>query len=140
MLAHLMIEAYRGTTDDHGETMEDARQEVRRLLDGEYGQLLPNFSEVIERNGQLVAATLLTLWQDAPLVAFSITRPAWKRTGLARAGLKRSINRLFQNGYDELCLVVTRGNDAAERLYESVGFRDLEEYPIRGGQTETQDQ
>lgn len=124
-LASLMLEAYRGSTDDEGETIDDARREIRRLLDGHYGEFLPEVSEVVERDGRIVAATLLTIWEGKPLVSFSMTSPAWKRSGLARAGLLRSINSLLQRGDRELQLFVTRGNEPAERLYESLGFREI---------------
>ena len=124
-LACLMLDAYRGSTDDEGETIEDAREEIRRLFGGDYGDFLPECSEVIERDAKIVAATLLTLWQGVPLVSFSMTSPAWKRSGLARAGLRRTMNRLLQRGNRQLQLFVTRGNDPAERLYESLGFREI---------------
>ena len=123
-LACLMLEAYRGSTDDNGETLEDARGEIRRLLEGDYGEFLPECSEILDRHGKIVAATLLTMWEGAPLVAFSMTSPAWKRRGLARAGLQRGMNRLLQRGDRELRLFVTRGNEPAKRLYESLGFRE----------------
>lgn len=124
-LACLMIEAYRGSADDEGATIEEARQEIQRLLHGEYGEFLSSCSEVIEREGSIVAATLMTFWQGAPLVAFSMTAPAWKRRGLARDGLRRCMNKLLrQCGDCHLHLCVTKGNEPAEQLYESLGFRE----------------
>jgi hypothetical protein len=35
-----MLESYRGTIDDEGETLDDARSEVRRTFDGDYGTFL----------------------------------------------------------------------------------------------------
>ena len=125
MLAQLILQAYRNTIDDEEETIEDARQEIQMLFKGEYGALLTNCSDVVAYEDKLISATLLTLWQDAPLIAFTMTHPEWKRMGLARKGLKRTINRLLQAGYKELYLVVTRGNYAAEKFYESFGFCDV---------------
>ena len=44
-----MLDAYRGTIDDEGETLEDALAEVDRTFAGEYGEFLGAFSRVIER-------------------------------------------------------------------------------------------
>ena len=38
-LAELMLEAYRGTPDDEGETLEDAQDEIGATLVGQYGPL-----------------------------------------------------------------------------------------------------
>jgi len=124
-LAHLMLDAYRGTCDDQGETINDARLEVARLFEGEYGDLIPECSEVVVREGHLVAATLVTMWKASPLIAFSMTHPECKRTGLARAGIRRCMEQLLSAGHHELRLVVTRGNTSAERLYESLGFVEM---------------
>ncbi len=125
-LAALMLAAYRGTCDEQGETIDDARLEVARLFEGEYGDLIPDCSEIVVRGSDLVAATLVTMWKGTPLLAFSMTHPACKRTGLARAGIGRCMESLRNTGHDELRLVVTRGNTGAERLYESLGFSDAE--------------
>ncbi|MCY2967085.1 MAG: GNAT family N-acetyltransferase [Planctomycetota bacterium] len=122
-LADLMLAAYRGTIDDSGETIDDARAEIDRLFAGEYGEFLPDCSEIIERDGKLVSATLVTRYQGKPLLAFSFTAPHWQRCGLARAGMLRAMDRLCGQGETELGLVVTSGNKPAEALYASLGFR-----------------
>ncbi len=183
-IAVLMLDSYRGTVDDSGETIEDARREVGKLLSGEYGEFLASFSFVFEDcsaealrspfgarasegqgpgvslappgdslnprqqprgpSGQggapaggavqglsgagggaeraFAAATLVTRVKGEPFVAFSMTAPAWKRRGLARAGLVRAMNRLREAGETQVSLVVTRANEPAVRLYESLGF------------------
>jgi RimJ/RimL family protein N-acetyltransferase len=122
-LAALMVEAYRGTIDDEGETPNDAREVVQDLFDGDFGALQWAVSEVAERDGRLVAATLITRWENRPFVAFTMTAPGQQRQGLARAGLVRASNRLAAAGETVLRLMVTQGNTRAEALYESLGFR-----------------
>ncbi len=92
-------------------------------MSGDYGEFLPDCSEIIERDGKPVSATLVTRYQGKPLLAFSFTAPDWKRHGLARAGLLRAMDRLCELGETELGIVVTRGNEPAEALYASLGFR-----------------
>lgn len=121
-IAELMLAAYRGTIDDEGETPEETLDVVQQLFAGEYGAMLWNISEVTERDGRLVSATICTVWEGRPFVAFAVTAPEYKGRGLARAGLMRAINRLAAAGDPVLRLVVTRGNTAAERLYDSLGF------------------
>lgn len=122
LVAELMLAAYRGTIDDEGETPEETLEVVQQLMAGEYGVMLWNISEVTERAGHLVAATMCTVWEGRPFVAFMVTAPGFKGQGLARAGLTRAINRLAAAGDPVLRLVVTQGNTPAERLYRSLGF------------------
>jgi len=121
-LAELMLAAYRGTVDDEGETPEQALAVMQQWAAGDFGQPLWAVSEVLERDGRLVAASLVTLWQDLPFVAFVMTRPAWQRRGLARAGLQRVMQRLCAGDETVLRLVVTASNAPAVALYEALGF------------------
>lgn len=121
-LATLMFKAYRGTLDDEGGTVDDAREEVERTFDGAYGDVLPGCSFAVEEDGRMLAATLVTHWQDAPLLAFVMTHPDAKGQGLATYLIRHSINRLFSQGYDELYLFVTEGNAPAQRIYDRLGF------------------
>lgn len=121
-LATLLVEAYRGTIDDEGESLDEAAAVVQQLFGGDFGHLLWSVSEVVERDGGIVAATLVTLWEERPLLAFTMTLPAWQRQGLSRAGLLRAMHRLAAGDETVLRLVVTRGNRRAEVLYEQLGF------------------
>lgn len=128
-LGTLMLEAYRGTIDYEGETLEDAKKEVWTVLSGGYGACLKDCSYVIEAEDEILSATMVVLSDemDRPLLAFSMTHPEHKRKGMAEFLLKASINWLFDAGYEELLLVVTEGNAGAIRLYEKLGFRRAEE-------------
>jgi len=57
-------------------------------------------------------------------------RPAWRRRGLARALLTRALADLYERGYEVIRLnTVAEFPTQAWRLYESVGFRVVKEYP-----------
>lgn len=125
-LAHLMYHAYLGTVDDAGESPDDARTEVARLFRGDFGTLDPA-SLVIDLGGTLSSATIITrdktrFATGEPFLAFSMTAPATKRRGLARAGLHSAMHTLGSRGEPRLHLVVTRANTPALGLYQSLGF------------------
>lgn len=124
-LACLMFDAYRGTVDDGGETLEDARGEVRKLLTGEFGAFDADHSTLWFEKETLAAATILTRTRGSqadPFLAFSMTAPYAQRRGLARAGLIRVMRQLRAAGHARLHLVVTRANVRAVSLYRSCGF------------------
>lgn len=120
-LAQLVLDAYQGTIDDEGETLDDAQDTIAQLFAGDFGTMLWACSEVVERDGRLVAATMITLYVGGPFVAFTMTHPAWQRRGLARAGLQRAMARLAAGDETLLRLVVSEGNPA-EHLYAQLGF------------------
>ncbi len=129
-LAHLMLDSYRGSVDDNGETLDDARRDVTKLLAGEFGALDWGASTVVEGPDGLASATIVTRDRVAPppldpgeaFLAFSMTAPPCKRRGLARAGLTQLIATLQTRGESRLHLVVTRTNTPAVSLYRSLGF------------------
>ena len=117
-----MLSAYRGSVDDDGESLSDAEQSVQATLNGEHGDFLNDCSFVALDAGHPVAVTLVTMLRKEPLLAQVYTAPMWKRQGLARALIRLSMNALVARGETELGLVVTSGNEPAERLYETLGF------------------
>ena len=122
-LAALMLTAYRGSIDYAGETLEEAMTAVQEMLDGRYGTLLDHCSFVIEQAGQPIGACIITLWKDTPLVCDLMVHPAHKNQGLGTFLLKQSANALFEQGYRDLVLYVTVGNDNAQHVYEKLGFQ-----------------
>lgn len=121
-LGQLMVEAYRGTIDYDGETVEQAIEEVTGMLDSKYGDFMPSSSFLVEAEGQPVAACLITFWQEAPLVTVLMTHPSYKGQGLGTFLMRQSINTLYSQGYQDLYLFVTVGNDDARHIYEKLGF------------------
>ncbi len=126
-LAILLYSAFRGTIDDEGESFEGAVREIEKTLAGDYGQLLPDCSFVIAQGEFLVSACLISWYEPSisPFVVFTMTRPEFKRQGMARFLLKRSINALIDQGYSQLTLIVTKGNIPAKDLYTSLGFQEF---------------
>ena len=125
LLGRLMYESYRDTIDYEGETLEDALAEIRSTIHGQYGTFMANCSFVIERQGEAASACLISWSQEfhKPFLTYSMTHPTSKNQGRGTFLLKKSINTLLDQGYQELTLVVTEGNIPAQRLYQKLGFR-----------------
>ena len=121
-LAALMLDAYKGTADYEGESLEEAKEEISNLLEGKYGIFLIDHSLLYRENGVLVSATLVTLEQGTPLLAYSMTRSGYKRRGHAGALIVASADSLERAGYTHLDLWVTDCNHPAINLYKKLGF------------------
>lgn len=126
-LGRLMVEAYQGTIDYDGETVEQATEEVSGMLGGKYGAFLPSASFIVEDEGQPVSACLISLWEDAPLITVVMTRPDYKGQGLGTFLVRQSINALHAEGYKTLYLFVTVGNEDAQHIYEKLGFEVVDQ-------------
>lgn len=122
-LAHVMLDAYRGTIDDGGETLDDARAEVASFFAAAPPPLL-DCSWVSESQQQLLAACLVGFWAErsAPFIAYLITGTAYKQQGLARQLVRASLASLAAAGYHQVWAVITAGNQPSERLLTSLGF------------------
>jgi len=121
-LARLLLDAYAGTIDSEEVTFEEALAEIARTTGGEYGPYMQEQSLVIERDGRMVSATLVTGWQGRPFIAYSMTAPDYQRRGFARTSLSKIMSSLHKAGHEKLSLVVTIANTHAHRHYEQLGF------------------
>lgn len=123
-LGAVMYEAYLGTIDYSGETLEEARSEIADTLRGKYGRLIENACLVNEEHGFITSAVIFNWFEkeNMPLLTFSMTRASHKGKGLAKKLLKAGLAVLWKEGYKECCLVVTEGNEPAVSIYKSLGF------------------
>ena len=126
-LAELMFAAYQGTVDYTGESIEAAAEEVKKTFAGSYGIYMPQYSNVVVRESALACAALVTRREGLPLLAFAMTAPNWKRTGLAKATIGNAMQDLYEAGETQLALVVNAKNRPALDLYFLLGFM-----PVRG--------
>ena len=121
-LGSLMVRAYAGTVDDHGEPPEAAAIEAQRTIAGEYGPVKWDASLLATLDRELIGATVVTHDRGLFLLAFALVSPEWRNRGIGTALVIRSGNRLIAKGATEWTLAVTVGNPA-QRLYERMGFR-----------------
>jgi ribosomal protein S18 acetylase RimI-like enzyme len=121
-LGILMERAYRGTIDDEGETTAQFLAEAKETLNGRWGDFISASSFCILQGNRMASATVVTLWKNQPLLAYSVTDPDFQGRGMARQLITQTMTALGGLGYTELNLGVTRGNTPAEKLYLKLGF------------------
>lgn len=118
-LARLMLDAYVGTIDYDDENLDDAIDEVRAFLDD--ADSLLDRSYIVEDEGTVVSAVLVSMSQGRPFVAYVMTLPSHKNQGLARRVITHALKRLSDDGHEKVVLYITDGNRPSESLFRSVG-------------------
>lgn len=122
-LAQLMLDAYVGTIDYDGENLGDARIEIEEYFEAEP---ILDCSRVVEIGGELAAATLVSFWEGAPLIAYVMTSSLRKGQGLARLVLVSALDCLARTSDRQVNAFITEGNTASERLFASLGAVPLD--------------
>jgi GNAT superfamily N-acetyltransferase len=127
-LGELMLNAYRGTLDDEGESLEQACDEVRRFFDRSVGPAEAAACIIGELDGEPVCASLCCAWDGGghvpagPLIAYVVTAPAWQGRGLGAAAVSRSLRVLAQARRERIYAVITDGNHPSEATFRRLGF------------------
>jgi len=117
-LARLMLEAYRGTIDSEDETLDDAIAEIDSYFDA---NPMLDSSFLIERDGNLVSAVLVSLIDEGPFVSYVITVPAHKNKGFGGRVTAAALDSLGARGHDEVAFYITVGNTPSEALFTRLG-------------------
>ncbi len=130
-LGELLLDAYHAASGDPKSVPADeqvagadALEAVDGLLSGTYGTFDAEASELVEREGRVVTATLVTTPEGGPLVAIAMTHPTWQRRGLAGASVARAMARLAGRGETSVDALVTDDNERALALFRSLGFAE----------------
>ena len=107
------------------------------LSDADYARLmqLPGYRrelDIVAVTPEGVIAACATGWLD-PLNRIGefdsvSARPAYRRQGLTRAVLLEGMRRFKVHGMDRVCVSTGISNTPARRLYESVGFKIVNQY------------
>lgn len=122
-LAHLMLEAYRGTIDYEDEDLDDARAEVQSFFDQEP---LLEHSRVAVVDGTVVSAVLVSVFEGSPFISYVMTLPEHKQHGWARRVVSAALDGLAREGHQGVAFYITDGNLASEELFRSLGARQVE--------------
>jgi len=110
---------------------------VGRVGDEDYAAFmrLPGYRpelDVVAVLADGVVASYANCWVDASNRIGDFgpvgTRPAYRRRGLARAVLVEGLRQMRAAGMDRACVSTGVSNTVARRLYESVGFRVVNEF------------
>ena len=110
-------------------SLEEARQVIRGVFDGEYGPFLPEASPVVvDYDGTVVAAALVLSRRvgddlpDVPYIFELFTAASRRRQGLAEQLVRCAMGTLYDNGYDQVSLRIAEDNAAALALYLTLDF------------------
>lgn len=116
-LAELMLDAYTGTIDYEGETIDEAVGEVESWFDG---SPLLDHSYVAIIAGVFVSAVLVMTLDGLPFIAIVMTRGDSKDQGLGRYVTATALASLRDKGEEQAGLFITRGNMPSEKLFLSL--------------------
>lgn len=124
ILAELMLDSYRGTIDDDGETIDDAIREVDSYFSHQDSGWF-DYSWLAFIENDLVCASLVGFWKDrnSPIIAYVMTNQQWKGKRLATIGVSRSLQSLAENNYTKVYAVITEGNFPSEQVFTRMGFK-----------------
>ena len=110
-------------------SLEEARQVIRGVFDGEYGPFLPEASPVVvDDDGTVVPAALVLSRRvgddlpDVPYIFELFTAASRRRQGLAEQLVRCAMGTLYDNGYDQVSLRIAEDNAAALALYLTLDF------------------
>jgi len=122
LLSQVMYDSYK---EKEKKELQDTKSELQQTFEGRYGKWLSQCSYVIENEGLPVSATIITLFEGAPLVAYTFTHPTYSNKGYSTFLLQKSINRLFEQGHSYVYLFVGEDNRSARHLYGKIGFAEM---------------
>ena len=124
-LAQLFIDAYAGSVDDEGESLDDARATIGALLQGTRGEPRREaWLGVYEDDGAPIAAMLCTTWRGMPFIAHVMTQPSYRERGYATSLIREFAAQVDGAGGTAIALAVSRANPAIT-LCQELGFQEL---------------
>jgi ribosomal protein S18 acetylase RimI-like enzyme len=118
LLAVLMLDAYRNTIDDEGESFEDACSAIDYYLTS----IVHPHSFVMLDGSDLVAFAFVVVVNDVHYIDPVVVASARKRLGLGDALVRQCLESLADAGIPEVGATITDGNVASERLFTGLGF------------------
>ena len=131
-LSELMIDAYQGTIDYAGESLEDAMSELQAYLKGRCGgPPLLERSCLAFAGPTLAGACLPSDWDIRPsaFIPYIMTRAKWKNLGVAQQVLRTVLHGLREDGHREVRTIITIGNTPSEKVFARMGFKEAPEPP-----------
>ena len=124
-LAQLMLDAYRGSVDDEGETFDEALEAV----DFSLANCLREHSFVLKEDGIPVAMSLVAVVRGTHYIDPVAVHASHKRAGLGSRLVQASLASLAQAGVSEIGAAITDGNVPSERLFARLGALRVGPWP-----------
>ena len=125
-LASLLLDAYRGTIDDEGETIVEAREAIAFMLD----RCVPACSWVsVHDDGRPAGLSFVAVVDGIHYIDPVVVHADGKRRGLGRRLVEASLDALGRDGVEVVGAAITDGNTASEALFASLGFRRVGPWP-----------
>jgi ribosomal protein S18 acetylase RimI-like enzyme len=97
---------------------------------GSCGPLVAEASAIARHRGRSIGCSVIT--EVAPRqghLAQVVVLPEYQRRGIGRLLLDYSVSQLAARQFDTLCLLVSRANQSALRLYRAMGFQAVLAFP-----------
>ncbi|MFX0064373.1 MAG: GNAT family N-acetyltransferase [Candidatus Hermodarchaeota archaeon] len=130
-VTRIYIDAYQGTMDEQifspdGLNYEDELKYMSSFLNNQsksYPIIEP--ASVVAISGQEIVGFCYTCnWRGLPLIWDFAVPKKHQRKRIGTALLESVLTNLKMEGYDQIVLFVTRGNDEARKIYDSLGFKE----------------
>lgn len=125
-LARLYFASYE---DDRFTSQAEAATEMEKILRGEHGEFYTDASPVVvDEHDRIIAASLclkhriVTDPKDLPTIYELFTAASRRREGLAEQLIRRSIDQMFEDGYEQVTVRIQDDNSAALALYLTLDF------------------
>lgn len=125
-LARLYFASYE---DERFPTQAEATAEMERILKGEHGEFYADASPVVvDEHDRIVAASLclkhrvVTEPKNIPTIYELFTAASRRREGLAEQLIRRSIDQMHEDGYEQVSVRISENNAAALALYLTLDF------------------
>jgi ribosomal protein S18 acetylase RimI-like enzyme len=112
--------------------IDGCRNDLEQLVNqGSCGVVVPEASLFARDRGTALGFVMVTevASRQAHLPQLAVL-PAYQGQGLGRALLSQSMQRLAEHHYETLSLLVSRANNRALRLYQSMGFDAILTFPV----------
>lgn len=135
--ARVIFEANQGTLDAllyapfFGDSPTQCRKGLLTILAGRYGKIDTIASQVALDRGQF-AGVILVIDEGsslASIVEISV-QPTSQRQGIGQALMEQAMQVLSEKHFERVELAVTRDNIPAIKLYESLGFYPVGDFPV----------
>jgi len=134
--AAMLQQAYAGGVDvevhEQYRTLDGCHGVLDEILNqGSCGMLVPEASAIARDHGRGMGFVLITEIspRQGHLTHIAVV-PEYQRRGIGRGLLDYSLQRLSERRFKTLSLIVSRSNNRALGLYQSIGFQSVLAFPV----------